>query len=81
VIPVSDKIENLHDWLLLPLEMRCNSAGAAVVLGEIAASHADLLAACEEMYRVLRDGMTADYDEMTAALGRARAALAKTRGA
>jgi hypothetical protein len=47
MIPVSDKIENLHDWLLLPLEMRRNSAGAAVVLGEIAASHADLLAAAE----------------------------------
>jgi hypothetical protein len=81
VIPVSDKIKNLHDWLMLPPGMRRDSAGAAVVLGEIAASHADLLAACEEMYRVLRDGMTADYDEMTAALGRARAALAKARGA
>jgi hypothetical protein len=52
VIPVSDKISNLRDWLLLPPGMRRGSAGAAVVLDEIAASHADLLAALERLAKI-----------------------------
>jgi hypothetical protein len=85
VIPISDKIENLHDWLLLPLEMRRNSAGAAVVLGEIAASHADLLAACEAIDAL--DCCTgysfpdSDWPRFWEALEKARAALAKAKGA
>jgi hypothetical protein len=53
---------------------------AALIVRAVNA-HAGLLAACEEMYRILQDGMTADYDEMTAALGRARTAVAMARGA
>jgi hypothetical protein len=85
VIPVSDKIENLHDWLMLPPEMRRNSAGAAVILGEIAASHADLLAACEAVDAL--DCCTgysfpeSDWPLFWEALEKARAALAKARGA
>ena len=40
----------------------------------------DLLAACEELYRIVLNGMTEDYDEMCAALGRTRAAIAKAKG-
>jgi hypothetical protein len=76
VIPVSDKIKNLHDWLLLPPEMRRDSAGAAAVLGEIAASHADLLAACEAVLACPpRDRHDLHLEEIV------RAALAKARGA
>jgi hypothetical protein len=80
VIPVSDKIENLHDWLLLPLEMRRNSAGAAVVLGEIAASHADLLAACEAVLDWVRP-QSGDSDEQCEVYDQVRAAIARARGA
>jgi hypothetical protein len=85
VIPVSDKIKNLHDWLLLPPEMRRDSAGAAVILGEIAASHADLLGACEAIDAL--DCCTgysfpdSDWPLFWEALEKARAALAKARGA
>jgi hypothetical protein len=94
VIPVSDKIANLHDWLLLPLEMRRNSAGAAVVLGEIAASHADLLEAAEAVLASLRAGLGeitgqgvrspafhSRADETAAALRDLKAAVARARGA
>jgi hypothetical protein len=86
VIPVSDKIQNLHDWLLLPPEMRRGSAGAAVVLDEIAASHADLLAACEDLTREyeslwseMADGQFGKPN--SPAYKRALSALAKARGA
>jgi hypothetical protein len=84
VIPVSDKIANLRDWLMLPPEMRRGSAGAAVVLDEIAASHADLLAACEAIDAL--DCCTgysfpdSDWPRFWEALEKARAALAKARG-
>jgi hypothetical protein len=75
VIPVSDKIKNLHDWLLLPPEMRRGSAGAAVVLDEIAASHAALLAACEAFLACPpRDRHDLHLEEVVCA------ALAKARG-
>jgi hypothetical protein len=76
VIPVSDKVENLRDWLLLPPEMRRDSAGAAVILGEIAASHADLLGACEAFLACPpRDRHDLHLEEII------RTALAKARGA
>jgi hypothetical protein len=76
VIPVSDKISNLRDWLMLPPEMRRDSAGAAVVLGEIAASHAGLLAACEAFIECPpRDRHDLHLEEIV------RAALAKAKGA
>lgn len=37
----------------------------------------ELLAACQELHRILHGGMTEDYDEMTAALCRAREAIQK----
>lgn len=37
----------------------------------------DLLASCKELYGILLDGMEADYDAITTALGRARQAIAK----
>lgn len=40
----------------------------------------DLYASVVELYQTLLDGMTADYDEMCAQLGRARAAIAKAEG-
>jgi hypothetical protein len=69
-------IANLHDWLLLPPEMRRGSAGAAVVLGEIAANYAELLAACEAFLACPpRDRHDLHLEEIV------RAALAKAKGA
>jgi hypothetical protein len=82
VIPVSDQIENLHDWLMLPPEMRRDSAGAAVILGEIAASHANLLGALEALADVQNGPPLHKYAaDWEAAMQKARTALAKARGA
>lgn len=48
---------------------------------DVADAAPDLLAACEEMAEIISEGMTADYDSMTESLGRARAAIAKAKGA
>ncbi len=39
-----------------------------------------LLEACKELHAILLGGMSHDYDDMTAALGRARTAIAKAEG-
>jgi hypothetical protein len=71
---------------LLPPEMRRDSAGAAVVLGEIAASHAGLLAALESLKCEYESFWSETTDGQfgrpnTPAYLRALSALAKARGA
>lgn len=40
----------------------------------------ELLEACQALYEILLNGMTADYDYMTEQLGKAKQAVAKAKG-
>jgi hypothetical protein len=47
---------------------------------KLEAAASDLLKSCVELHRIVLNGMQDDHDEIVAALGRARAAIAKAEG-
>jgi hypothetical protein len=79
--PISDRIEDLRGWLSNPPEMRRDAKGALVVLSEIAASHADLLEALETLVDEQNGPpLYRHAARWEAAMTKARAAIAKSRG-